>query len=118
MEEYENCSRNVAETKEWFEEDGFIAGLDLIEEKIKNVTSSFTNVIRRIEKFSKLFPAFERFQQDLNETMVNATNLLKYKPWINDSFNSNFASLHNEVSSWFSDIVSRQHQQNFTQVIN
>ena len=69
-----------------------------------------------MEKLRKLFPAFERFGQELNETLTYATNLLKYKPWINDSFNSNFISLHQEVSSWFSDIVTRQHQQNFTQV--
>lgn len=70
-----------------------------------------------MEKFTRLLPAFDRFEQELNETMVNATNLLKYKPWINDSFHSNFASLHNEVSAWFSDIATKQNRQNFTQVV-
>ena len=114
-EELENCTMIVSETKDWFEEDGFAADLNLIESKIKNVTSAFTNSIIRQDKLTKLFKAFDNFENELKETMNNATNILKHKPWINDFYN-NFSLVHKNLSNWFNDIVKAQHHQGFTQV--
>jgi hypothetical protein len=115
VEEIENCIKGVADTKEWFEEDGFIAGLDEIEGKIRNVTSLFTKAIFRMDKYKRLFASLDRFEKEVNETYNNATNLLKYKPWINDSYNSNFSTLYTETVNWYAQFMSKYHLQNFTQ---
>ena len=94
--------------KDWFEEDGFIADLALLEKKIKELTTPFEKIFNRIDSLKKIVKAQEKYTKEMEITYKNAKNLIGTKPWTKDHYKNNFQPLYDSTRKWYSELKKKQ----------
>ena len=109
-EEIENATIYINNKSMWFEDDGYAASYEVLNEEIKNITKYFKEYERRQKKHYDRMVAINKFFTDLNSTEQRVMKTLKEKPWTREYFNTTFLKEYNETMNWFNVTFMRQEQ--------
>ena len=109
-EEIENATIYINNKSMWFEDDGYAASYEVLNEEIKNITKYFKEYERRQKKHYDRMVAINKFFNDLNSTEQRVMKTLKEKPWTREYFNTTFLKEYNETMNWFNVTFMRQEQ--------
>jgi hypothetical protein len=104
--------------KEWFEEDGFVADLTVLEQKIKELTTPFNIIFNRIEKIKALTKAQEKYNKEIEIVYRNAKNLIGTKTWTKDHHKNKFLPLYDNTVNWYKETKRKQDSLLPNEVIN
>lgn len=94
--------------KDWFEEDGFVADLPTLEQKIKELTSPFNIIFNRIDKIKKYIKVQQIYSVEMDKALKNAKNLMSTKPWTKDHYKKIFSPLYETTKKWYAETKKKQ----------
>ena len=115
-EERNNANNLIETTKIWFDDEGYVANLTTIEDKIKVLTLQNSVIIDRIERHRRLTTAISNFEKDLSKTIKQGESIRESKTWTEDYYNKNFSNTVNEIQSWYREIKAKQDKLSSIQV--
>ena len=107
-EEIENATIYINNKSSWYEDDGYAAPFDVLENEIENITKYFKVYDRRQKKHYDRAVAINKFLNDLNSTEKRITKVLQEKPWTIEYFNTTFMKEYNKTMEWFNITFTRQ----------
>ena len=107
-EEIENATIFINNKSLWYEDDGYAAAYDILDNEINNITKYFREYDRRQKRHYDRINAINKFFNDLNSTEQRVIKTLNEKPWTAEYFNTTFMKEYNETMDWFNITYLRQ----------
>jgi hypothetical protein len=114
--EVEHVTDELKKVNEWYEDEGFKADFNSLDNKLKNLQNSFNPIELRIDNHKNRFNAEEKFFKFMNQTQNDALNLVNNKPWVQEHFNNNFTTVFKETKEWFDDLYHNQLKRSYFDV--
>ena len=106
--EIENSTIFINNKLMWYDDEGYAATYEILENEIKNITKYFKEYERRQHKHSNRTIAINKFLKELNQTQQRAIKTLTNKPWTKEYFNTTFMKEFNETLKWFNETLTKQ----------
>ena len=107
-EEIDNATIYINNNSSWYEDDGYAAPYDVLNNEIENITKYFKPYEKRQKRHYDRAVAINKFFTDLNSTEKRIVKVLKEKPWTEEYFNTTFLKEYNETMEWFNITYMRQ----------
>ena len=107
-EEIDNATIYINNKSSWYEDDGYAAPYDVLNNEIENITKYFKPYEKRQKRHYDRAVAINKFFTDLNSTEKRIVKVLKEKPWTEEYFNTTFLKEYNETMEWFNITYMRQ----------
>ena len=107
-EEIENATIFINNKSIWYEDDGFMAPYDIIDNEINNITNYFNKYEKRQNQHLERTKSINKFIRELNYTQNKIIKTLREKPWTREYFNNIFLKEFNETMDWFNKTYIKQ----------
>lgn len=106
--EIENTHKYISNLSSWYEEDGIIAPLEVLQKEVKNIDKHFAVYHKRMLIQEKRNKAILRFETELNNTILRAQKLIAKKKWLMPYLNETFNEVIYNVSDKLSEKLKLQ----------
>ena len=98
--------KELSALKTWFEDDGYLASLEQIEEKISQVELNLLN--QRKNEYDSYIKACDTFIKEMNSHFQKGLKLAEVRPWTRKFFEKNFTETHRDIFTWFDELKAKQ----------
>ena len=94
----------------WYEDKGFMAPYNILEDEIKNIKDYFSEYDKRQKRHEERNIALNKFYKELNATEQTVIKTLKEKPWTRPYFEEIFLKEFNATIDWFRQTYNEQNK--------
>ena len=94
----------------WYEDEGFMAPYNVLEDEIKNIKDYFSKFDKRQKSYEERNIALNKFYKELNATQQTVIKTLKEKPWTRPYFEEIFLKEFNATIDWFKKAYDAQNK--------
>ena len=94
----------------WYEDKGFLAPYNVLEEEIKAIKDYFSECDKRQKRYEERNVALNKFYKELNTTQHTVIKTLREKPWTRPYFESTFLKEFNATIDWFKKTYDAQNK--------
>jgi len=94
----------------WYDDKGFMAPYNVLDNEIKNIKEYFSECDKRQKRFEERNIALNKFYKELNATQQTIIKTLKEKPWTRPYFEKTFLKEFNTTIDWFNRTYDAQNK--------
>jgi hypothetical protein len=103
VEELGGFEKYVHSTKDWYEEYGYSATRNQLEEKITDLKGNFKLFSKRKDTHIKLSKAISFFKNEMEKMFEEIKSILEIKSWVEDSIKQSIFENFNDTMIWLEE---------------